>query len=170
MTAVPEGTTWIEFNEVAEIKTGSGGMFYMFRHRPYIPVCRLDQRFAPLIKNELEQLQENTAVELACIPDPTREGDWRISLKYYEARHAEKAGVNDDLFTLPIKKAAPVIEEPEETSREIKVDLPLEQTKILQEMFSVYKVHYDDCSTLREFRNKVIAQLLEPFIWGRMPF
>ena len=167
MTAVPEGTTWITFNEVTEIKTSNGGMFYMLRIRPYIPVCRLDQRFGPLIKDELERLQQNESVEMACIPDPTREGDWRISLKYYEARHAEKAGVNDDLFTLPIKQAAPVLQEPEETLREIKVDLPLEQTKVLQDMFSVYKIRgYEDCSTLREFRNKIIAQLLEPYTWS----
>ena len=171
MTAVPESTTWIVFNEVGEIKTANGGMFYMFRRRPYIPVCRLDQRFAPLIENELERLREGEDVDIACIPDPTREGDWRISLKYYETRHAELAPGRSDLLQLPTATSKQqVIEELEDSSKEIKVDLPLEYTKMLQERYSLYKVQHDDCATLREFRNKVIMHQLEPFLWGQIPF
>jgi len=173
MTAVPEGTTWLVFNEVTEISTSGGGMFYMLRHRPYIPVCRLDQRFAPLIKDELERLREGEDVELACIPDPGRSEDWRISLKYYEARYAESRVEDTTLFQLPTRKAVQQQSEPDEqrTTKRVSIDLPLEYAELFKNMYGKYKMVYDDCRTQNDFQAKWLVHQLEPFRWNEdMPF
>jgi hypothetical protein len=172
MTAVPEGTTWLVFNEVTERLTSNGGMFYTLHHRPYIPVCRLDQRFATLIKDELERLREGEEVEMACIPDPTRSDDWRISLKYYEARYAESQTNDSNLYQLPTRKS-PVISkpEPQQATKRVSVDLPIEYTDFLKKLYGHYKLSYTDCRTQNDFMCKWIIHQLEPYRWlEEIPF
>jgi len=174
MTAVPEGTTWLVFNEVTERVTSNGGMFYTFHHRPYIPVCRVDQRFANLIKDELEQLKEGNEVEMACIPDPTpsRPDDWRISLKYYEARYAETQTKETNLLQLPTRRSdSQVPQSTQPYTKRISVDLPIEYADLLKTLYARYKVVYDDCRTQNDFQRKWLVHQLEPFRWSEeIPF
>ena len=164
MTAVPEGTTWCVFNEVTEIKTANGGMFYMLRHRPYIPVCRIDQRFSALLENELELLRAGESVEIACIPDTGlgRTDDWRISLKYYEVRYAEQQAGDDSLLQLPTREATK--SEPRQ-SKKITVDLPIQYHKTLEDLHADYKLVHDDCPRFGDFLAKLLTHQLEPFQW-----
>ena len=172
MTAVPEGTTWLVFNEVTQRPTTSGGMFYTLHHRPYIPVCRIDERFATLITDELDQLREGNEVEMACIPDPKRTDDWRISLKYYESRYAENKTNDTNLYQLPTRKTEQHVPAPTQPlTKRVSVDLPIEYAELLKSLYTRYKVVFDDCRTQNDFQRKWLVHQLEPFRWNEdIPF
>lgn len=165
MTAVPAGTTWLEFTEFHKMPTSKGGFYLMFRNRPSICVCKTDQRFLYLIQNELDALERGETVTLACIKDPdqTRIDHWRISLLYYEARYA------DALQAQPVVEETPpepvydsVLEQPlTKHSKHITCKVSLEDHALLNELYKKAKIVYGDSLHFGDFVAVLLTRHLE---------
>lgn len=173
MTAVPAGTTWQTFNDIKEIPTSTGGKFYMFRQIPGMLMCRMDQRFDHLIEPEIEALKAGEEVQLACIVDPTKpdlEKNWRISLKYYEARWAE---YNNEIVVtkrLPLEQAA---RQPEEkTTTKITFSASVEDHAFMANLHKRTKQTDKSLRTFEDFNIYMystmvrILRMQNPDLWG----
>lgn len=165
MTAVPTGTTWLEFTEFHKMPTSAGGFYLMFRNRPSICVCKTDQRFVYLIQDELDALERGDTIKLACIKDPdqTRIEHWRISLLYYEARYAEALHAQQaQQETQP----EPVYgKTPEQlittTSKHITCKVSLEDHTLLNKLYKKAKIIHGDYIHFGDFVATLLTRQLE---------
>jgi hypothetical protein len=161
MTAVPAGTTWLEFTEFHKIPTSSGGFYLMFRNRPSTCVCKTDQRFVYLIQDELDALERGDTVRLACIkdPDPQRVDHWRISLLYYEARYAETSQPQPPEPTYEnVLEQTTIGNKP---SKHITCKVSLEDHALLNELYKKAKIVQGDCLHFGDFVAVLLTRQLE---------
>jgi hypothetical protein len=167
MTAVPAGTTWLEFTEFHKIPTSSGGFYLMFRNRPSICVCKTDQRFVYLIQDELDVLERGDTVRLACIkdPDPQRVDHWRISLLYYEARYADTLQEQQAEQERQLEPTYENVLEQTTTStkpsKHITCKVSLEDHALLNELYKKAKIVHGECIHFGDFVAALLTRQLE---------
>jgi len=169
MTAVPTGTTWLEFTEFHKMPTSAGGFYLMFRNRPSICVCKTDQRFIYLIQDELDALKRGDTIKLACTKDPdqTRIDHWRISLLYYEARYAEALHAQQaQQETQQEIQPEPVYDKTLErlmttASKHITCKVSLEDHALLNELYKKAKIVYGDSLHFGVFITVLLTRQLE---------
>lgn len=85
-TQVPTRQPCIQtFSECREFDTSSGSKLYRLTNNYSRDVCRIDERFIPLIEEQLERVQLGQEVDFVCIPDKHNENGWRLDLDHYRS-------------------------------------------------------------------------------------
>jgi hypothetical protein len=73
------------FSEYREFDTSSGSKLYRLTNKQSRDVCRIDERFIPLIEYQLECIQLGEEVDFICIPDKHNANGWRLDLDHYRS-------------------------------------------------------------------------------------
>lgn len=79
--------SWQTFSTVREITTKEGTIFYLLLAPDRKNVCRIDERFTPLIHEQFSGLLTATldTIEIYCRPDSRDPFGWRLDVDYYRA-------------------------------------------------------------------------------------
>ena len=82
-----------QFTNYRRCATSNGSDVYRITSAFTREVCRVDERFIPLIEDEIKALEAKEYVDFVCVPDEKQEDDnsWRLDLDYYRDRMHEKA-------------------------------------------------------------------------------
>jgi len=85
MTASDRQSSWQVFSEIREITTKEGTIFYLLLSPDRRNVCRIDERFTPLIHEEFQALVDGNIeeIEIYCRPDINDPYGWRLDVDYY---------------------------------------------------------------------------------------
>ena len=87
MTESARQNTWQTFATVREITTKEGTIFYLLLSADRKNVCRIDERFIPLINEDFTAFSNETvdSITLFCTPDTRDPYGWRLDVDYYRA-------------------------------------------------------------------------------------
>lgn len=79
--------SWQTFATVREITTKEGTIFYLLLSGDRKSVCRIDERFIPLINEDFTAFSNETVetITLFCTPDTRDPCGWRLDVDYYRA-------------------------------------------------------------------------------------
>jgi hypothetical protein len=81
-----------QFTHYRRCPTSNGSAVYRITSIFNKEVCRVDERFLPLIEAEIAAIDNGEAVDFVCIPDLAQQDDfgWRLDLEYYRGRMADE--------------------------------------------------------------------------------
>jgi rRNA processing protein Krr1/Pno1 len=87
MSETARQPSWQVFSTIREIPTRDGTLFYLLLAPDRRNVCRIDERFVPLIHDQVTDLTNETvdSIEIYCRPDTKDPCGWRLDVDYYRA-------------------------------------------------------------------------------------
>ena len=109
MTESDRQNSWQTFSNPREITTKDGTIFFLLMSPDRKNVCRIDERFTPLIHEDFAALQAGNLeeIDIYCRPDRRDPCGWRLDVDYYRDVATGK------IAPIPKTYCASAVEQPE---------------------------------------------------------